>query len=29
MDFEIKATRYAVGFGYRYQVAKDWFVKDE
>ncbi|MGB0881667.1 MAG: hypothetical protein ACPGSO_01860 [Vicingaceae bacterium] len=27
MDFEIKATRYAAGFGYRYQIAKDWFLK--
>ena len=27
MDFEIKATRYAAGFGYRYQLAKDWFIK--
>ena len=27
MDFEHKATRYAVTLGYRYQVARDWFVK--
>ena len=27
MDFEYKATRFAAGLGYRYQVAKDWFVK--
>jgi hypothetical protein len=27
MDFELKSTRYALGFGYRYQVAKDWFIK--
>jgi hypothetical protein len=27
MDFEYKATRYAVGLGYRYQFAKDWYVK--
>ncbi len=26
-DFEIKATRYAASFGYRYQLAKDWYVK--
>lgn len=27
MDFEYKATRYAVALGYRYQIAKDWYVK--
>ena len=27
MDFEINSTRYALGFGYRYQLAEDWFVK--
>ncbi len=27
MDFEYKATRYALGFGYKYQFAKDWYVK--
>lgn len=26
-DYEWAATRYAVGLGYRYQFAKDWFVK--
>jgi len=27
VDYENKATRYALGLGYRYQLAKDWFVK--
>jgi hypothetical protein len=27
MDFEYQATRYAVALGYRYQIAKDWYVK--
>jgi hypothetical protein len=27
MDYEWKALRYAVGLGYRYQLAKDWYVK--
>ena len=26
-DFEWAATRYAAGIGYRYQFAKDWYVK--
>jgi hypothetical protein len=26
-DFEWAATRYAVGLGYRYQLASDWYVK--
>ncbi len=26
-DFEIKATRYAASLGYRYQLAKDWYLK--
>jgi hypothetical protein len=26
-DFELKATRYAVEFGYRYQIARDFYVK--
>ena len=26
-DFEIKATRYALDLGYRYQVGKAWYVK--
>ena len=26
-DYEWRATRYAVGLGYRYQWAKDWYVK--
>lgn len=26
-DYEWAATRYAVGLGYRYQLAKDWYVK--
>ena len=27
MDFEYRATRYAVGLGYRYQIGRDWYVK--
>lgn len=27
MDYEWKALRYAVGLGYRYQLAQDWYVK--
>lgn len=27
MDFEYKATRFAVALGYRYQIGRDWFVK--
>src|SRR5665811_2399798 len=27
MDFEYKATRYALGLGYRYQLGKDWYAK--
>jgi len=27
MDFEYKATRYAVNLGYRYQFGRDWYVK--
>lgn len=27
MDFEYRATRYALGFGYRYQLANDWYAK--
>ena len=27
MDFEYKATRYAVALGYRYQFARDWYLK--
>lgn len=27
MDYEWRALRYAVGLGYRYQLAADWYVK--
>jgi len=27
MDFELKATRWSAGIGYRYQLTKDWYVK--
>lgn len=27
MDYEWRALRYAVGLGYRYQLARDWYVK--
>ncbi len=27
MDYEWRATRWAIGLGYRYQIGRDWFVK--
>jgi hypothetical protein len=28
-DLELKATRYAIGLGYRYQVARDFYIKGD